>query len=157
MVTDTRREKQRLAKRKHYATHIEAERERARRWRAANRERIRQYEKSRRERDPTQARAAAKRWYEKTKAARRAVLRSRWHGLTGEQVAARLAAQGGVCAICRNTARRWAGDHDHYTGRFRAVLCSPCNVGIGHLKDNPARLRAAADYLERHAQLHALL
>jgi hypothetical protein len=28
------------------------------------------------------------------------------------------------------------------------MLCFPCNVGIGHLDDDPRTLRRAADYLE---------
>ena len=74
------------------------------------------------------------------------------HGLSPEQVAEKLAEQGGVCAICRLVGRRWHGDHDHQTGRFRAVLCTKCNMGLGLLNDDPARCRAAADYLEKHAR-----
>jgi hypothetical protein len=29
-------------------------------------------------------------------------------------------------------------------------LCNPCNVGIGHLRDDVAILRLAIDYLEVH-------
>jgi hypothetical protein len=65
-------------------------------------------------------------------------------------------AQAGVCAICdlperatRNgVPKRLAVDHDHATGAVRALLCSRCNLAIGYMEDCPARLRAAADYLE---------
>jgi hypothetical protein len=70
-----------------------------------------------------------------------------------------LEAQGGCCAVCRKpeSARNKRGellplavDHCHQTGKVRALLCSLCNKGIGLFGDDPALLRAAADYLERY-------
>jgi hypothetical protein len=40
-------------------------------------------------------------------------------------------------------------DHCHDTGAVRALLCIQCNAGLGHFDHNPARLRAAASYVER--------
>lgn len=40
-------------------------------------------------------------------------------------------------------------DHDHNTNEVRGLLCHGCNAAIGLMVDNPARLRAAAEYLER--------
>lgn len=59
-------------------------------------------------------------------------------------------AQGGRCAICRRRTRLGI-DHDHTTEFVRGLLCRACNLGIGLLKNDPRRLRAAAAYL-RHAR-----
>lgn len=69
------------------------------------------------------------------------------HGLTPEGFAAMLIEQSGRCAICAEPTTMPHVDHDHATGRIRGLLCQGCNLGIGHLQDDPARLRAAADYL----------
>ena len=69
-----------------------------------------------------------------------------------------LEAQGHVCALCgqgemakrRGRIRRLCIDHDHVTGRVRALLCNKCNALLGQADDLPERLRSAADYLERH-------
>jgi Recombination endonuclease VII len=80
--------------------------------------------------------------------------RRRLYGLTGEQFQARLAQQGGKCAICGTS--DWPGkgnapqvDHDHVTGRVRGVLCTSCNQGLGRFGDDPERLEAAARYLRQ--------
>jgi hypothetical protein len=60
----------------------------------------------------------------------------------------------GRCKICRTTRPggrgTWHVDHDHRTKKIRGVLCLRCNAGIGLLKEKPAILRRAADYLENH-------
>lgn len=62
----------------------------------------------------------------------------------------------GFCAVCgvheSTTFRRHAVDHDHTTSLPRGVLCYACNISLGHLKESPARIRALADYIERHQQ-----
>jgi hypothetical protein len=83
-------------------------------------------------------------------------------GLTQETYDVLLRSQGGVCAICR-TAKpggrgRWHIDHDHAccpTGRAceecrRGLLCSHCNLLLGHAADEPVTLDAAAAYLREH-------
>lgn len=65
-----------------------------------------------------------------------------------------LDAQGHACAICRaplgRTRRERHIDHCHSTGAVRGVLCPGCNLMLGHSKDAPSVLRAAAEYLEQH-------
>lgn len=80
------------------------------------------------------------------------------YGTTPEDVRAAIEAQCGLCAICKQppiggSCRMESVlhvDHDHETGRFRAMLCSGCNLAIGRLLDDAGLCRAAAEYLERH-------
>jgi hypothetical protein len=63
------------------------------------------------------------------------------------------AKQGGLCAICENSkeantqGHSLSIDHCHKTGRIRALLCKPCNLAIGNLKDSPELCERAAQYL----------
>lgn len=62
-------------------------------------------------------------------------------------------AQDGLCAICKcppRPGRHLSVDHDHLTGEVRALLCNPCNSGIGHLGDSLERAEAAVEYLRKH-------
>lgn len=76
------------------------------------------------------------------------------YGMTIEQYDEMVKAQGGACAICQGepsgSAGRFHVDHDHATGKVRALLCHTCNVGLGSFKDSPDLLRIAGDYLEKH-------
>lgn len=65
-----------------------------------------------------------------------------------------------VCAICGSPDSIVSGknqrlviDHDHKRedegpACIRGILCHQCNLMLGYAEDNPAMLRAAADYLE---------
>lgn len=50
------------------------------------------------------------------------------------------------CVIC-GTSGPLVVDHDHKTGQVRGMLCSSCNCGLGHFKDDPLLLEFAAQYL----------
>lgn len=71
----------------------------------------------------------------------------RKYGLTEADLQRILADQMGVCPICV-AARPEHVDHDHETGRVRAVLCFNCNAALGMFKDRPDALRRAATYVE---------
>ena len=73
----------------------------------------------------------------------------RRYGISAEEADLMLAEQNGLCAICR-TAAAVHVDHDHETGAVRSLLCFNCNGGLGQFRDDPAVLRAAADYVEEH-------
>lgn len=78
-------------------------------------------------------------------------------GITIEQYDNMLSAQNNGCYICGKTPeqnkKRLAVDHNHKTGKIRALLCESCNIGIGLLNENPKILRDAAIYLEKHNEL----
>ena len=86
------------------------------------------------------------------------------HNMTLEQYEAMLESQGGGCAFNPSHPPRDTGyycvDHDHACcpgdtscGKcIRGLLCSKCNSMLGLGDDDPATLRAGADYLERYAQ-----
>lgn len=90
------------------------------------------------------------------KALQRDLNLKRLYGVSAIDVQAMVERQGGGCAVCGTT--DWPGkgrcphvDHDHQTGLIRGALCDPCNRGLGMFADNPARLRAAAHYLDLYA------
>ena len=66
---------------------------------------------------------------------------------------AKLAEQGGGCAICGvppAPGEHHCVDHDHTTGAVRGILCLACNSGIGHLREKPSNFTEAIRYLERY-------
>lgn len=74
--------------------------------------------------------------------------RRQTYGITPEEFARLFEQQAGRCKICRQRDADCV-DHDHATGRVRALLCMHCNAGLGLLRDSPALLRAAAAYLQK--------
>lgn len=44
-------------------------------------------------------------------------------------------------------------DHDHKTGKIRAVLCRRCNIGLGYFQDDLVKLEAALQYVKRYRDL----
>lgn len=90
--------------------------------------------------------------------------RATLYGISYEQYEEMLDNQADLCAICgqpetdisRGKLRTLAVDHNHSTGQIRNLLCGRCNKTLGLMNEDPARLRAAADYLERWSAAIAL-
>ena len=74
---------------------------------------------------------------------------TRRYGITAAEADHMLDMQGGLCAICKVAPAQHV-DHDHATGKIRSLLCFNCNGGLGQFKDDPAVLRAAAEYVRFH-------
>ena len=109
----------------------------------------REYYRARRREDPTYGQLNN----------RNATLRK--YGLTPEDYDRMIAEQDGKCAICGKAPGATDGvdknrlviDHDHKTGKARALLCDFCNRGIGMFFDDPDLLTAAIAYLLQHGEV----
>ncbi len=122
------------------------ENERLQAWRKANPERARQQN----------ARSNAKRRMNGTgyysgdpgiAMRRRSAHLKRKYGISLEQEQQMRTAQGDGCAACGEKAILHV-DHCHTTGQVRGLLCDNCNRSAGCVRDDAARLRALADYLD---------
>ena len=98
----------------------------------------------------------------------------RQYKLRIDDLAALVAKQNGKCGVCDKgladvydfSIKRHGlvVDHDHACcpkdrscGKcVRGLLCTDCNLGLGAFADNPAVLRAAADYIERNKHGNSL-
>jgi hypothetical protein len=73
------------------------------------------------------------------------------YGLSVEDFDAMMIAQCGCCDCCgAQLDDMIAIDHCHRTSMVRAIICHRCNITLGMAQDDVQRLRACADYLERH-------
>lgn len=103
---------------------------------------LREYAKAHREQNPD---------YHKERSLKR------FHNMTLLEYRKLHVAQGGVCAICgkeefvinprTGVPRELAVDHCHETGETRGLLCTNCNKGVGHFKDNIKIMEQAINYL----------
>lgn len=60
------------------------------------------------------------------------------------------------CAICGlKVSGRLHVDHCHETNKFRGLLCQPCNMALGLLKDNLDTISAAYEYLFKSKENYA--
>lgn len=133
----------RVARKTYYAKNAEKRREYVRRQRLANPEHYREMDRKRHSADPERKRGF---W-----------LKSKF-GITLEQYAAMEAAQDSRCAVCGDLPKtivngkpqKLAVDHNHQTGKVRALLCANCNVALGMVKDQAWRLDSLIDYLHKH-------
>lgn len=73
-------------------------------------------------------------------------------GITSAKYQEMLTTQNHACAVCSTPParkKRLAVDHCHSSGKVRGLLCSSCNLAIGLLQDDPVRMQAALDYLQK--------
>lgn len=132
----------------------ERKRELGRRWHKENREHSLEMRRLRYAVKKDVILERRRKWYEKHREKMPALNRRRnlrKYGLTEGDYARLLLAQRGRCAICGcdRGRKRFAVDHCHKEKAVRGLLCDVCNIGLGCFRDSPARLRAAATYLER--------
>ena len=78
----------------------------------------------------------------------------RRYGRTTEEYEQLFVAQDGRCALCQGTPTAGRGnclyqDHDHRTGKNRALLCHHCNLLIGNAREREDVLTGAIAYLRK--------
>lgn len=71
-----------------------------------------------------------------------------------EAIIAQIQSGEAFCEICNEALvlkkNGYAIDHNHNTQQVRGLLCSECNKGIGHLKEDLYVLPKAIKYLEKY-------
>jgi hypothetical protein len=72
------------------------------------------------------------------------------YGITLDQYNEIVKSQNNKCKICDKellTSIQTNLDHCHGSKKIRGILCSMCNKGLGHFKDNANVLEKAAKYI----------
>lgn len=110
------------------------------------------------QRNAPKKRAANKVWMAENREYRRQyswelLLKNKYH-ITKEDYNNLFEVQKGCCAICKlhqeNFEKRLYVDHNHETGKVRALLCVNCNMLIGHAQEDIEVLGKAIKYLNEH-------
>lgn len=126
-------------------------------WQLKHRDRMRvyhrEYQKAWREKNVQKVRKWALEAYHALPKAEKRTKALRKFGLSIEHYEGMLSAQDGVCKICggiNTDSTLLCVDHNHKTGKIRALLCRSCNSALGLFGDSPEMLRKAADYLTEY-------
>lgn len=102
--------------------------------------------------NPERNKETNKKWNDNNFSKKRYSLLKKNYGITPEEYQVMFDAQSGCCQICQKHQsefdRRLAVDHNHETGKVRALLCLGCNKMLGLAKDNPELLLRAIEYLK---------
>ena len=114
-------------------------------YREANKEKAIAYAKAYRKANKEKLSSNNKKYYLKVK-----------YGITLKEKNFILKKQNNKCKICKITIHKNKKlknntaciDHCHTTNKLRGILCSMCNKGLGHFKDNTEILTNAIDYLK---------
>jgi hypothetical protein len=90
----------------------------------------------------------------KNRSAIAAANREKRYGLSMFDYAEMAVKQDGKCAICEGMQKGkkvdLEVDHDHETGKVRALLCTACNVLLGRLEKSPQLIEKMVAYLKEH-------
>jgi Recombination endonuclease VII len=107
----------------------------------------------------------SRRWHKETSTSEKKRVKNvkQNYGLSAEEYQMLVIAQNGACAACGQIETRLDSrtqlvknlhvDHDHITGKVRALLCHGCNAALGLLGDDPERIRLLLKYAERHQEM----
>jgi hypothetical protein len=77
----------------------------------------------------------------------------RKYGISLEEYEVMRQSQNNRCAICLKE-KKLVVDHCHYSNIVRSLLCSACNVAIGHFKEDPEIFHRAAEYINKYREIY---
>jgi len=121
-------------------------------WRTANKDKVAEDAKKKRASRPLYYKQLRQKWYQANREKARNYSRNRnfilRYGLTLGERTKFIASKNSTCDVCLTKTDKPHVDHCHRKGHIRGLLCGPCNLALGHVKDSPARLRSLANYLE---------
>lgn len=80
---------------------------------------------------------------------KREIFLQKRYGISTSQYNELVTAQDSLCAICRKLDSKLFVDHDHETKIIRGLLCTNCNLLLGHGKDSVLILESAISYLKK--------
>ena len=132
----------RITQKKWREENAELHRERSRQWKANNKDLAKKLHAEWRAKNRQKLRDINKETYFRLK-----------YGISLEERNNMLAQQGGKCAICGTTSPNsvgWVIDHCHTTNKVRAILCNPCNLALGYVRDDVEIMLRMIEYIEKH-------
>ncbi len=138
---EDRKRKERENSRKRRSENPEAYNLSQREYRLNNKEKFDQYEERYKEKNKIRAR---KRLLQK-------------YNLTLESYNQLFLKQEGKCAICKVSFENEKPniDHSHKSGKVRNLLCSPCNIVLGHLEKIKDRIPDIQEEFIKYLQIHS--
>ena len=111
----------------------------------------------RRYKEAGKVREQNQKYYQKNRERCMSSMYFRQYGITLEEKKQMMLDQDNKCLICQvifTDCRRCKTsahvDHCHVTGKIRGILCSRCNLGLGHFSDSVTKLLSAARYMYKH-------
>ena len=113
-------------------------------YKASNREKIREWNRQYAARIRKEKPEKSKEWELRARL-------KRLYGVTPEWRDQTIVEQEGRCAICGGLPGKLglSIDHDHKTGKARALLCNQCNTGLHKMEQDIEWIRKAEQYLRR--------
>ena len=94
------------------------------------------------------------RWASKSKSSKLDYVYKANYGLSYQDVHNMWMAQDKKCASCKDLVNlghnKGVVDHCHTTGKVRSILCHPCNVALGFLREDEDRILNLLGYLRTH-------
>ncbi len=121
-------------------------------YRQSNKEKIAERDKEYCSKNAEQTRLRSARWYSNNKDRSKNTRLVRKYNITLDDYNKMLLEQDGKCWTCsikiEDTKKKYlCVDHNHLTGQVRGLLCDPCNVALGLLKESQEIIANLSKYL----------